>query len=100
MIRSGFFNFWTERQIHVEVRRKKHLLRAKGSLPMVPSTQNSKLLGTFSEQPSKLRLVSVNQNYILVDPMKDGVMTLDPFIGVGCKIGKTHGILDAGIPPL
>ena len=93
MVRSGFFNFWTERHIHVEVRSKKHLLRAKGSLPLTPSTRNSKLSGVLCEKPPNLRIVCVNKDYILADVSENGIMTLNPFKGFGCKIGKTRGIL-------
>ena len=101
MVRSGFFDFWTECHIHVEVRNAKHLLRAKGSLPMLPLTKGSRLLGIFSEKTPRLRVVCANQNYILVgcvDSLREGIMTLGPMNGFSCKVGKTIGILDAGIP--
>jgi len=97
IVRSGFYDFWTERHIHVEVRNPTHLLRAKGSLPMVPSTQGSKLSGTPAESPPRLRIVSANPSYTLADP-EDGKMTLGPLSGLGCRVGEAAGILDAGVP--
>jgi len=97
IVRSGFYDFWTEHHIHVEVRNPTHLLRAKGSLPMTPLTQGSRLLGTPSEKPPKLRVVSANRNFTLVEP-DDGAMTLGPLHGLGCRVGEATGILDAGVP--
>jgi hypothetical protein len=97
IVRSGFYDFWTERHIHVEVRDASQPLRAKGSLPMEPLTGESKLLGTPSESPPKLRVVSTSRQYTLVHP-ENGTVTLNPFTGLGCRVGEVSGILDAGIP--
>jgi hypothetical protein len=98
-VRSGFFEFWTEHHIHVEVRNARaHLLRAKGGLPVAPLTQGSRLLGTLSEKPPRLRIVQANPNYVLVDPVEDRPMTLGPLNGFGCKVGETAGLLDSGLP--
>jgi hypothetical protein len=97
IVRSGFYDFWTERHIHVEVRNATHLLRAKGSLPMVPLTQASNLSGTPSERPPKLTVVGASRNFTLVDP-EEGVMSLGPLNGLGCRVGEAVGILDAGVP--
>jgi len=97
IVRSGFYDFWTERHIHVEVRKADHLLRARGSLPMIPLTQGSRLSGTPSERPPELRIVRANRNYMLADP-EEGTATLGTFSGLACRVGEATGILDAGIP--
>jgi len=98
MVKSGFFNFWTDLHIHVEVRATNNLRRAKGSLPMTPLTQNPKLQGNISEILPKMQVVKVDKNYILLDTQGKGILTLGPLKGFGCKIGRDLAILDAGIP--
>ena len=98
IVRSGFYDFWTDPHIHVEVRKPTQFLRAKGSLPMIPLTCCSSLIGTLRETVPPLRIARVNENYTLVEPIEDVFMTLGPLQGFGCRVGKATGILDAGIP--
>ena len=98
IVRSGFYDFWTDHHIHVEVRKPTQLLRAKGSLPMVPLTHRSRLVGTLCETSPVLRIVRVTKNYTLVEPIEDGLLSLGPLQGFGCRVGAAIGILDAGVP--
>lgn len=36
LVRSGFFNFWTNKHLHIEVKRLENPLRAKGAYHIEP----------------------------------------------------------------
>ncbi|MCJ7610110.1 hypothetical protein MUP00_10675 [Candidatus Bathyarchaeota archaeon] len=96
--RSGFYDFWTERHIHVEVRSlTSNLLRAKGSLPIESPKAPLKAIGTPAAEPPALKVVDSNPSFALVNP-EYGDVSLGILKGIGCTIGRTTGILDAGVP--
>ena len=95
--RSGFYDFWTDLHIHVEVRSPENVLRAKGSFGIVPETKNSKLITNSEKASPYFQIVEADDNYCLLDS-EVGVASLSPFVGITCEVGGSYGILDAGIP--
>jgi hypothetical protein len=96
IVRSGFFNFWTTPHIHVEVRKKGNLIRAKGSEPIIPYINGKRIRDTREINDAILHVISVEENYILAksgEPSRIGGI-----YGLGCTLGRDLGILDGGIP--
>lgn len=89
LLRSGYFNFWTEPHIHVEVRTLSDPFRARGGFKIERSTKIDEaeplknLRGTVTEVKPKYSLISLN------DAIKDGIPV---------EVGAFKGILDAGLP--
>ena len=98
MVRSGFFNFWTNPHIHVEVRKKGNLLRAKGSEPIIPCIKGkeNKDKDARRHTVAPLHVLSVEENYVLVKTGEDA--RIGGVYGVGCTLGRDLGILDGGMP--
>jgi len=89
LLRSGFFDFWTDPHIHVEVRKPCDPLRARGGfkferLMEVDCAEAVKdLSGTVVESKPEYSLISLNEKF------KHGIpVDLDGVVG----------LLDAGIP--
>lgn len=97
MERSGFFNFWTARHIHVEVRRLEEPLRAKGAFPMEPINFGEGVEGSPKEEMTAFEARAVGSDYLLADA-GSSVVRLGRFWGLGCVIGGQLGILDCGLP--
>jgi hypothetical protein len=99
LIRSGFFNYWTDPHIHIDVRRHGNLLRAKGSLPLIPKTQNLHA----AKNPSRpfdpgcdLTVVEVKREYILAHTKNTShINGIYGFVG---RVATASGIIDAGLP--
>lgn len=96
LIRSGFFNFWTDLHIHVDVRGNGNLVRAKGSLPLHPISSRNKALESRGDIFEGLEVFSVREDYTLLTARNTS--RLGHFWGVGCTVGETGGLLDGGIP--
>ena len=96
LIRSGFFNFWTDLHIHVDVRDNGNLVRAKGSLPLHPLSSRNKALEPRGDIFEGLEVFTVRDNYTLLKARN--MSRLGRFWGVGCTVGETWGLLDGGIP--
>ena len=97
LVRSGFFNSWTENHIHVELRNPAQPLRAKGSLSMVPLLQGENPEGMPCDHRPLLRVADSNSYYVLAEAL-EGEVSLGQFRGYGCEVGNSVGILDAGLP--
>lgn len=95
--RSGFFNFWTARHMHVEVRRREDYLRAKGGVPIEPINLGKKTEGDLQSNPSVLGVETVGKDYLLAET-SGSVVRLGSFWGLGCTIDNHLGILDCGLP--
>ncbi|MFH0749101.1 MAG: hypothetical protein V1915_04205 [Candidatus Bathyarchaeota archaeon] len=95
--RSGFFDFWTNRHIHVEIRTPKEPLRAKGAFPMIPLIHGGNISGDVKGSASVRRVKVIGQNYLLAE-INGGLIKLGNFWGLGCTIGRQLGILDCGFP--
>jgi hypothetical protein len=96
LVRSGFFNFWTDLHVHVDVRGDGNLVRAKGALPLHPISSQNKALEPRGDVLEDLEVFSVQDDYTLLKTRN--LSRLGRFRGVGCTIGETGGLLDGGIP--
>lgn len=96
LTRSGFFDFWTDPHIHVEVRGNGNLIRARGSLPMNPLSSSDEVLGFRGDVFEGLEVFSVKEDYVLLKARN--LSRIGGFWGVGCTVGEEAGILDGGIP--
>ncbi len=97
LIRSGFFNFWTNRHLHVEVRTPQEPLRAKGGCPMEPINGRQDTLRRLSKETPRIKVKNVNEGYALAE-VEGGLSKLGDFWGLGCTIDDAFGILDCGVP--
>jgi len=90
LIRSGFFDFWTDPHIHVEVRKPSDPIRARGGL------QLERLMGLHdhgdSQDELKGLIVKCKPEYSLVNIYGDFRF------GLHVEVDGQLGILDAGIP--
>ncbi len=96
LVRSGFFNFWTDLHVHVDVRGDGNLVRAKGSLPLHPLSSQNEVLDPRRDVLEDLEVFSVRDDYTLLKARN--LSRLGRFWGVGCTVGETGGLLDGGIP--
>jgi len=89
LLRSGYFHFWTEPHIHVEVRKPSDPIRARGgfSIERLIKIDENETLGNL-----KGTVVEVKPEYSLIS--LDGVSKL----GMSAEAGACTGILDAGLP--
>lgn len=94
LIRSGYFHFWTNPHVHVEVRRASNLLRAKGSLPIRPWNPATSVEG----QPglTTLTVAAVTREHLLL--RSTSILKIGVYSGVGCTVDAEPGILEGGIP--
>jgi len=90
LIRSGFFDFWTDPHIHVEVRKPSDPIRARGGL------QLERLMDLpdhgDSQDDLKGLIVKCKPEYSLID------IYGDLRFGLHVEVDGQLGILDAGIP--
>jgi hypothetical protein len=101
-VRSGFFNFWTDHHMHVEVRPSDDPIRARGSFPIFP-----RLLGNYNAEESEdidpnqipCKVVSVSPEYLLLKPPRGMFCSLGGYVGTKVRVDdNTVGILDGGLP--
>ena len=89
LLRSGFFNFWTDPHIHVEVRKPSDPIRARGGskferiINVGVKKVAKELTGIVIETKSEYSLVALKEKFKL---------------GIPVELEGTIGILDAGIP--
>jgi len=89
LLRSGFFDFWTDPHLHVEVRKPSDPLRARGGFKIERSMKINtekplrKLSGTVVESKPEYSLVALKDT---------------PKQGVTVKLKNQTGLLDAGVP--
>jgi len=90
LLRSGFFDFWTDAHIHVEVRGPKDPLRARGGFKF----ESSVVIKDMKAEPEELSgiVVESKQEYSLV------ALNGDFKNGIPVDVGGEIGLLDAGIP--
>ncbi len=96
LIRSGFFSFWTDPHIHVDVRSDGNLLRAKGSLPLSPFTDGTVVQDVKGDIFDGLIVASKTDDYALLRPRYTA--RLGGLRGIACSVGEEIGLLDGGIP--
>ncbi len=97
LIRSGFFNFWTDPHIHLEIRNPGDAIRAKGSYPIhllyPEKKENSNPNNSF-----KCKVIDVSKDYTIVEPSPHMIIKMGRFYGFPTKINNDLGILDCGLP--
>jgi hypothetical protein len=97
LIRSGFFNFWTDPHIHVEIRNPGDAIRAKGGYPI--HLLSLKRRGySESDNSFKCKVTDVRADYTLVEPSKRVIINMGRFYGFVTRINNTLGLLDCGLP--
>lgn len=94
--RSGFFNFWTSKHMHVEIRKQQEPLRAEGAFPIEPINLGSGIEGSLQGEKSALEIRAVGRDYLLAEGHEG--LRLGSFWGLGCTINNQLGILDCGLP--
>lgn len=97
LVRSGFFDFWTDLHLHVEIRRLEEPLRARGGYPLEIINSGQNTLTQKNEIISLMKVKAVNENYVLVE-VEEGLSKLGNFWGVKGTVNNQLGILDCGIP--
>ncbi len=89
LLRSGFFDFWTDPHMHLEVRNPSDPLRVRGAYK-IERAFNLKDIKMFGKLAGEV--VECNPEYSLI-ALKEEL----PF-GIPVKVGDCVGILDGGIP--
>ena len=96
LVRSGFFNFWTWKHLHIEIRRLIEPRRAKGGYPLRP-INNSPHLSRNPEMPHLMKTRKVTEDYALIE-VEQGLTRIGNFWGLECRVKNICGILDCGLP--
>lgn len=91
LLRSGYFDFWTDPHIHVEIRKPEDPIRARGGLKL-QSTLKMKDLKIKSESSLKGTVLTVKPEYLLI-LLEDNLR-----YGLTVKAGGYVGVIDGGIP--
>lgn len=97
---SGYFNFWTDPHIHVEIRDCNNIIRAKGgyTINTLKTNNESNLKESIEDKKlleGKVKLIS--KKYIILS-LKSPKLKLKNFYGIEANIGNHKGILDCGFP--
>lgn len=97
LIRSGFFNFWTDPHIHIEIRNPADAIRAKGAYPIRLLSLEKR---GYSESGNsfKCKVIDVRTDYTMVEPSKRVIIKMGRFCGFAIKINNELGLLDCGLP--
>jgi hypothetical protein len=80
----------------VDVRGTGNLLRAKGSLPLHPFSEEDEVLDFKGDVFEGLEVSSVTEDYVLLKVRY--AYRLGCFWGVACTVGNDTGLLDGGVP--
>jgi len=91
LIRSGYFDFWTDPHIHVEIRKPEDPIRARGGLKLTPLLK-MKNIQPLKERCIYGRITTVKPEYYVIQPEE----TLQ--YGIPVEIGDGLGVLEGGIP--
>ena len=89
LLRSGYFNFWTEPHIHMEVRKPSDPLRARGGFPFHRLLEFDE---TDPVEELRGRVKKSRPEYSLIT-LKGGFAQ-----GLPADVGGEVGLLDGGIP--
>jgi len=101
LIRSGYYPFWVDPHIHVELRNPDNPLRAQGSycLGVLNASDVKKHETKTPSENGILGVVTkVENRYAIVRPNPEHWVIVGIFSGLKVRVGKTIGILDGGIP--
>jgi len=95
ILRSGFYDFWTDLHLHVEIRRKEDFIRARGGMPLEPRLGEVKLINE-PKTNFKAKIVLHKPEYVLLQGAP--LARVGNFIGLAASVGGQPGILDGGLP--
>jgi len=95
ILRSGFYDFWTDPHLHVEVRPKEDFIRARGGMSLEPKLGKVKQING-PKMDFKAKVVLCKPEYVLLR----GVPTVKvgAFTGLSVLIDGRVGALDGGVP--
>lgn len=99
--RSGYFPFWVDPHMHVELRDYKDPIRAGGAYPLeILNIQQSKTSTSKLTPESDLAgtVTYVETRYAIVCLNQDSWGNVGNFSGLEAHVGSSNGILDGGIP--
>ena len=94
LLRSGYFDFWTDPHVHVEVRDPQDPIRARGGFKIKRTLLLNDIESLDTEPPRELRgtVVKVRREYSLI------VLKNSCKYGLPVDVNGSRGILDGGVP--
>lgn len=95
LIRSGYFDFWTDPHLHVEIRPSHDLLRARGGIQLTYAKSEWKFCGAVSTSNFLGKIVSSKPEYVISNGPN---ASFGQFSGVPVLVGNKIGIMDGGVP--
>jgi len=101
-IRNGYFAPWSSPHLHLEIRAKKDMVRARGGKDFsllfdnISQQQNSKEL--YGENNIPIIIKSIFPEFFLAELPDNLYYKISPFIGVRGKYLNSDCIIDGGIP--
>lgn len=90
LLRSGFFDYWTDPHIHVEIREPSDPIRARGGFRIKREIFSS--LDTDELEELRGVVVELKSEYALM------LLDIELKYGIPVKIGEETGFIDGGIP--
>jgi hypothetical protein len=101
-LQSGYFNFWTDPHIHVEIRNPNNIIRAKGGYVIDTLRTNKNELDSKEPLENKKFLEGkvkfISKRYIILSLKNPKLRFIRNFYGIEASIGNHKGILDCGFP--
>ena len=100
IIRSGYYDFWTDPHMHVEVRSvHRKILTARGSEKLNPYVSKPPVVNVKTQLCQSIvgRIVRITPAYILLDVANQASM-MKPFYGISVGTSDFIALLDAGVP--
>lgn len=95
MVKNGHFDSWTDLHMHVEIRPRDNLIRARGGMPIYASLKWEKFYGMLPASSFQGKVIVQRPNYTL---LKGPIARMGLFSGLPVTVGKGIGILDGGLP--
>jgi len=103
-IKNGYFASWSSPHIHLEIRPRDDVIRARGGESfslLFDNTEKLNINNNGTQENYKyipLTIVSVFEEFILARLPEDLYHKINPFLGVKGKISDYNCIIDGGIP--
>lgn len=94
LVRSSYFDFWTDLHLHVEIKPSLNLFRAGGGV-LLRATLKGELNGSPSHSNFKATIEVTKPEYVLVSGPN---VRIGSFLGIPVFVGDKMGILDGGVP--
>jgi murein DD-endopeptidase MepM/ murein hydrolase activator NlpD len=103
-LKNGYFAPWSSPHIHLEVRKSRDPIRARGGIPFKLSYEESKKSHTISDenytsvQKIPIQIHSIYPDYLLVYFPENLYYKIGRYFGIKGTYNGSKGILDGGIP--